>query len=192
MPSSYKKWTMIILFMIVGGFIIFALTRSYYKTEKPAGERPERAPVTGPLVEEPKTKSEIRTEQVVPLEQLRVDTGNPESLALLGDKYFENNRFEQAIIIYERVLELNPKDVDTYNDLGLALHYTGRSDVAIETLKKGIKVMPSYQRIWLSLGFVLTSTKKNEEAKTALKKAIELDPNTEMGQEAKRILALLK
>jgi len=184
--GSYKKWTVIILFLIVFGFVIFAITRSHYRTEKPADESLKRSPVAGPILENSKI------EQVVPLEQLGVDTRNPESLAPLGDKYFENSRFEQAIVIYERVLELNPKDVDTYNDLGLALHYTGKSDIAIETLKKGTRVMPSYQRIWLSLGFVLTSKGKKEEAKTVLKKAIEMDPNSEMGQEAKRMLALLK
>ena len=190
--ESYKKWTIIILSMIVIAFVIFALNRRGYRTEKPAEEGFKRAPITGPVSEDSETKSEIRTEQVVPLEQLGMDTKNPESLALLGDKYFENNRFEQAIAIYERVLELNPKDVDTYNDMGLALHYAGRSDSAVEMLRKGTEVMPSYQRVWLSLGFVLTSTGKKEEAKTALKKAMELDPNTDMGQEAKRMLALLK
>jgi tetratricopeptide (TPR) repeat protein len=184
--EGYKKWTMLILFLMVFGFVIFAITRSHYRAEKPADTRFKRAPITGPILEDSGTRP------VLPPEQLGVDTKNPESLALLGDKYFENNQFEQAIAIYEKVLELNPRDVDTYNDLGLALHYTGKSDVAIETLKRGTTVMPSYQRIWLSLGFVLTSKGKNEEAKPALQKAIELDPNTDMGQEAKRILALLK
>lgn len=190
--ESYKKWTIIILFMIVIAFVIFAVTRRDYQTEKPAEEEFNRAPITGAILEDSETKSEIRHEQVVPLEQLGVDTQNPESLALLGDKYFENNRFEQAIVIYKRVLELNPKDVDTYNDMGLALHYAGRSDSAVEMLRKGTEVMPSYQRVWLSLGFVLTSKGKDEEAKAALKKAIELNPNTDMGQEAKRMLGLLK
>jgi len=117
---------------------------------------------------------------------------DPEKLAHLGDKYFENNRFAEAIEAYEKALKLNPKDADTYNDLGLALHYTARSEKAVEILKKGTEVNPSFQRVWLSLGFVLTATGKGEEAKTALNKAIALDPNSTQGLEAKRLLGLIK
>ncbi len=179
--ESYKKWIIITLFLIVFGIGIFALTRSYYKTEKPADESSKRTFVPGPIID-----SDIKKRG--PLEQAGKGSESPESLARLGDKYFENNRFEEAIVVYEKVLKLNPDDVDTYNDMGLALYYTGKSDIAIETLRKGTEVMPSFQRIWLSLGFVLTSTGKNEEAKLALKKAIDLNPNSEQGREAKRIL----
>jgi Flp pilus assembly protein TadD len=82
--------------------------------------------------------------------------------------------------------------VDTYNDLGLAQHYSGKSDNAIETLTRGTQVVPSYQRIWLSLGFVLVSTGREFEAKPALKKAVEIAPDSTVGKEAQRILGLLK
>ncbi len=183
--ESYKKWTIIILILIVFGFVIFALTRSYYKTEKPSDMGTQKTPIFGPL-----PGSEIK--EVIPLEQPGMDTENPEALAFLGDRYFENSQFDQALLIYERVLELNPNDVDTYNDKGLALHHSGRSDIAIETLRKGTEVDPSYQRIWLSLGYVLTVSGKNEEAKTALKKAVEINPDSNVGQEAQKILGRLK
>ncbi len=179
--ESYKKRIIITLFLIVFGTGIFALTRSYYKTEKPADESLKRTFVPGPIID-----SDIKKR--LPLEQDRKGSESPESLARLGDKYFENNRFEQAIEIYENVLRLNPDDVDTYNDMGLALYYTGKSDIAIETLRKGTKVMPSFQRMWLSLGFVLSSTGNNEEAKSALKKAIDISPHSDVGREAKRML----
>ena len=181
---SYKNWIIITLFIIVFGAGIFIFSRPDYKPGKPEDSNPEKT-IRGPLVDSDAGK-------VVPLDQLGINTKDPASLASLGDKYFESNNFQQAIIIYEKVLELNPKDVDTYNDLGLALHYTGQSDSSIQTLKKGTEVVPSYQRIWLSLGFVLASKGMNEEAKPALKKAIEIDPNSTMGQESKRILGLLK
>lgn len=182
--ESYKKWTIIILVLIVFGFVIFTLTRSYYKTGKPSDMGTQKIPILGPL-----PGSEIK--EVIPLEQLGVDTENPEALAFLGDRYFESSQFDQALLIYERVLELNPNDVDTYNDKGLALQYSGRPDTAIETLRKGTEVDPSYQRIWLSLGYALTVSGKNEEAKTALKKAIEIDPDSIVGQEAQKILGRL-
>jgi Flp pilus assembly protein TadD len=63
--------------------------------------------------------------------------------------------------------------------------------LAVDTLKKGTELSPSFQRIWLSLGYVLMSSGKNEEAKTVLKKTSELDPNSEVGQEAVRMLGMI-
>jgi tetratricopeptide (TPR) repeat protein len=121
-----------------------------------------------------------------------VDTKNPQALALLGDQYFESSRFNQAIEIYKKVLELDPRDIDTYNDLGLAYQYVNRTDLAIDILQKGVKEGPSHQRIWLSLGFVYMSAGNNAEAKKALKKAAELNPRTDIGQEAIRMLGLIQ
>jgi tetratricopeptide (TPR) repeat protein len=183
--DSSKNLIIIALFIIALGLGIFILTRSADKTERSATGGIERTPVQGPIVDSGSLEP-------LPLDQLGVNTNDPIALASLGDRYFESSNFQQAITIYEKVLELNPNDVDTYNDLGLALHYTGQPDAAVETLRKGIEVVPTYQRIWLSLGFVLAAINRNEEANPALQKAIDLDPETIMGQEAKRIQGLLK
>jgi tetratricopeptide (TPR) repeat protein len=126
-------------------------------------------------------------------DQLQLDSlpEDPAYLANLGDKYFESNRFEQAIEIYKKAIELNPNDVDTINDLGLAYFYTKNTDEAVSTLRTGTEVNPSFQRIWLSLGYVLMSSGKNEEARQALQKTINLAPDSGVGQEASRMMGLL-
>ncbi len=183
--EGYKKWVIITIFLIITGFVIFVLTDSFRRTGKPADETHKRTLQPGPLID-----SGIK--ETVPLEQMEKQFESAESLARLGDTYFETNRFEKAIEVYEKVLKLDPGDVDTYNDLGLAFHYSGKSDIAVDTLKKGIEINPSYQRIRLSLGFVLASTGKNKEAKDALQKAKSLAPDSVVGREAERILGLLK
>jgi tetratricopeptide (TPR) repeat protein len=183
--EQYKKWIIIALFLVVFGIGIFVLTRHYYKIEQPKDMREQRGVVTGPI-------RDSGTIAPLPFEKEGIDTESPEALARLGDRYFESSRFEQAAEIYKKVLKLNPNDVDTYNDLGLALHYSGKSDEGVEILQRGAAVNPFFQRIWLSLGFVLASLGKNEEAKPALQKAQEIDPDSEPGREAQRILGLLQ
>jgi len=179
-----NKWiTQLFLFVLTASFL--ALTASCSKPEKPAEKRPERAMTPGPIVDAGSVKSGGFMKEIEGI-------NDPKQLAHLGDKYFENNRYAEAIEAYEKVLKINPKDADTYNDLGLALHYTARSEKAVEILKKGAEVNPSFQRIWLSLGFVLTTTGKNKEAEVALNKAIALDPDSTQGQEAKRLLVFIK
>jgi Flp pilus assembly protein TadD len=180
-----KNLIIIVLCIAIFGIGIYALTRSKYKTDKQPLDNIEKTLTHGPIID-------TAPQKIVPLEQLEVDTKDPASLAALGDRYFESKNFQQAIALYEKVLELDPNDIDTYNDLGLAQHYLGKSDIAAETLVKGTQVMPSYQRIWLSLGFVLAASGRNAEARPALKKAVELSPDTTVGKEAERILGLLK
>jgi Flp pilus assembly protein TadD len=181
--QSFKQWT-IAVFIVIFGVVIFATTRSYYTTEKPANQEYEISPI-------PESLMQFSSKERQLLALISKDPENADLLTRLGDLYFENKRFEQAIEEYNKVLKINPADVDTYNDLGLALHYTGSSDTAIETLRKGTEVTPSYQRIWLSLGFVLSQAGKNDEARDALKKTIDLGANSEVGLEAKRILDFL-
>jgi tetratricopeptide (TPR) repeat protein len=185
--EAYKKWIIVVIAAVAGGIIVVSfIAKQSYRPEKPVSETAERSPMpAGPLVDRDFNR-------VIPVEELDVDASNPQSLAILGDKYFEKRNYNQAIEIYKKVLEINPNDVDTYNDLGLAYYYTGRSALAIELLKKGTEVMPSFQRTWLSFGFVLMSTGNNEEAKSALTKAAELNPQTDVGQEAMRMLGSLK
>ena len=171
----------IAIFIIVAGIVIISLTRSERMQERPVG----RSIPSGPIVDTGITKTG-------PLDRVKELPETPEALAALGDKYFEANRFEEAIDIYKKALKLNPDDADTYNDLGLALHYTGKTAEAVETLKKGTVAGPYYQRIWLSLGFVLVSAGRNEEAGPALKKAIELDPDSTPGLEAKKMLEMIR
>ena len=188
--ENYKKWLIVLIAIAAAVFVIVSfVTKQSYRPEEPVRDTPEQTvvpPVTpGPMVDQDFNK-------VDPVEELGVDTKDPQALALLGDKYFEGSKFNQAIEIYKKVLELNPADIDTYNDLGLAYQYANRPDLAIDILIKGTKVLPSYQRIWLSLGFVHMSTGNNKEAKEALNKAVELNPQTDVGQEAMRMIGLIK
>lgn len=138
-----------------------------------------------PLVEQDATK-------VVPLEELDIAGKDWQELSVMGDRYFESRNYAQAAEVYKKVIELNPQAVDSYNDLGLAYHYTNRSALALDILKKGTTISPSYQRIWLSYGFVLLTTGRTDEAKTALNKVIELNPVNDVGQEAQRMLSKLQ
>jgi tetratricopeptide (TPR) repeat protein len=182
MPESYKKWILIgIAFMVVFivAFVVFAPS---FKNREVAESRLQDT------VPPPPQFTDSTPMKVLPVEELGVDTSDPQSLARLGDEYFESSNYKQAIEIYKNVLDNNPSDVDTYNDLGLAYHYTGNSDLAEEVLMKGIEADPEFQRIWLTLGYVLKSTGKNEEARSVLQKTVDMGPANEIGQEAIRML----
>jgi Flp pilus assembly protein TadD len=111
-----------------------------------------------------------------------------QSLSALAESHFSAHRYEEAIEVYRKMLALDPKDAATYNELGLALHYTGKSEEALDALKKATALEPKEQRAWLSYGFVLKSMGREKPARAALEKVIALDPATAQGVEAKSML----
>lgn len=167
-------------------FVLFSLM-SVSCSESDSPQRNSRA------VSTPSTPlMDLNAEKVVPLDKLNVDTKDPQALFALADQYFEMRNYAQASELYKKIIELEPKSIEAYNELGLTYHYTNKSSLAIDTLKKGIEINPSFQRIWLSYGFVLASMGKTDDAKTALGKAMELNPSNEIGQEAQRMLGSLR
>ncbi len=176
-----KKWGNLGIGIGVGfvsfGLVVFLVTRAHY-TKNPGEIVTFQAAPSGPTgITAPRVSAPPRPK-------------NAKTLAYQGDRYFEARRFREAIELYRNALKLDPKDVDTHNDLGLALHYTGKSGEAVEILRKGTKIQPSFQRIWLSLGFILKSLDQNEEAKEALGKAADIDPKSNQGREALKMLGL--
>lgn len=120
--------------------------------------------------------------------------GTPTALSASqrGDILFEEGRYKEAIEEYKKALKENPKDVDSWNDLGLSYYYSGEKSLALEALREGVKVDPGYQRIWLSLGFVAHGAGRLNEARMAWKKAYEMGPETQVGLEAARFLKELQ
>jgi len=116
------------------------------------------------------------------------DPENGELLAKLGDAYFEQRRFDEAIPIYERAVLFNPKDYDALNDLGLSYHYTGNTEAALTALDKSAAANPNYKFARLSKGYILLSLGRYDEAEAPLRKAQELDPNGGVGEEAGKML----
>ncbi|MEJ2405655.1 MAG: tetratricopeptide repeat protein [Candidatus Thiodiazotropha sp.] len=115
------------------------------------------------------------------------DSDDPALIARLADDYFAKKDYTQAIGLYERVIRIKPDDVESYNDLGLALFYTGEATRALEILKAGILQDPTFQRIHLTLGFVLGQTGDKAGATEAFNRAIDLGADNKVGQEAVRM-----
>lgn len=189
MPKlSPLQWLIVAVFQIFYGFAVFALTRDYFQRRLATPQAAAQAlpPIVAPRPRaNPAPSGEFDGDSLIPESVVRQD---PKLLAQLGDERFGQRRYQEAIDIYRRVLEMTPDDVDTYNDLGLALHYSGDSTQALGVLKKGVEKNPRFQRIWLTLGFVQMHTVERPEAEFALQEAVKLGADNQIGQEAKRLL----
>ena len=99
------------------------------------------------------------------------ESDDPVEVSRQADEAFANKEYGRAADRYARLLELVPGDVETHNNLGLTLHYLGRSTEALRALNDGIAIDPEHQRTWLTLGYVNQQLGKDEPARKALMNA---------------------
>jgi Flp pilus assembly protein TadD len=105
-----------------------------------------------------------------------------------ADEYFSNRQYDRAADLYERLLVFSPNNAEIHNNLGLTLHYLGRSTDALRRLNDGIAVDRSNQRIWLTLGYVNSELGNTEEARTALTTATQIGSDESIRQSALNML----
>ena len=188
MIKSPKFWISMVVFQVVFGLALFSITRNYYI--------PESGYVsTGSAVQS--QSSPILQDQIGGSNSSLINSStfsqssaskDPDEIARQGDEFFANKEYELAAQRYEQLLELAPNNVDTYNNLGITLHYMGRSAEAVDRLNEGVAVDPGYQRIWLTLGYVNSQVGNIEQARTALTNALNMDANNDIGQSATKML----
>lgn len=189
------QWLLAIAFLAFYGFAVFAVTRDYYirhpirpapanaadSAGVPAGHRKAGTATAG--------GSALEAANAVPAV---ITESNPDLLRKRADTLFTERRYQEAIPVYRRILELAPTDLETVNDLGLVLFYTGDTTGALEQLRQATAAGPDFQRGWLTLGFVTLESGDRPKAQEALERARTLGPDNPMGQEAARLLKMVQ
>ena len=186
-----KFWVLLIVFQTAFGVAVFALTRHFYITGADG--------VIGSAVVSSEQSQEW-TDQYLENNSAMLDslislsadsTQDPAEISRLGNMYFAERQYDKAAEQYERLLSFGPSNADAHNNLGITLHYLGRSDEALRILDEGITLEPANQRIWLTLGFVNKELGNIDAARTALTTAIQLGVENEIGQSATGMLESL-
>ena len=162
------------VFQVVFGLAIFAITRQYYIQD------------SGNVSDEPNGVAQSESSTLSPS-----TVEDPNEVARLANESFANKQYDRAAVLYERLLVLGPNNVNAYNNLGITLHYLGRSTEALSVLDEGVSVDPTHQRIWLTLGFVNSQLGNTDQARAALRTATELDADSDVGQTAATMLESL-
>lgn len=188
MVQKLKFWIPMMVFQIVFGLTIFAIARQYYiqDSDKVSGDPAE---IRQPSFVWPDGIKEMNPTQLNSSTFSQPTIEDPTEISLQANEYFTKKQYDKAVELYERLLVLGPNNVDTYNNLGITLHYLGRSTEALRRLNEGVAVDPTHQRIWLTLGFVNSQLGNTELARTALNNASKMNPDNEIGKTAIKMLA---
>ncbi len=187
MTRSARSWITMTGFQVIFGLAIFTLTRQYYIHDSDnVSAEPTR--IGEPSIAWPDHITETNPAQFGLPRSSQPNIEDPALISRQANESFANKQYNRAAELYEQLLVLNPNNVDTYNNLGITLHYLGRSAEALRKLDEGVALDPTYQRIWLTLGFVRSQLGDTEQARTALTTAVQMGADNEVGQSASRML----
>ena len=96
----------------------------------------------------------------------------------LGIALFNGGQYEEASKAFDRSIELDPKDTETWNNRGIALSILKRNKEAIQSFEKATSIDPRNAEAWYNRGMVLCSQEQYEDAVDSLEKALEIDPQS--------------
>ena len=187
MALNLKFWIPVTAFQIVFGLTVFTITRHYYIQDQD-NVNAYSAEIRQPAFIWPDGQTEISSTQLNSATFNQSPIEDPVEVARQANEYFTNKQYDKAADLYERLLVLDPNNVETYNNLGITLHYLGKSNEAILRLNEGVAIDPTHQRIWLTLGFVNSQIDNAAQARTALNTAVKLNADNEIGKSAIKML----
>jgi Flp pilus assembly protein TadD len=104
----------------------------------------------------------------------RVAPDNIDILELLGLAFIKQVKYNEAIEIYEKVLELDQQNQDAINNLAYSYSNLGKREKAIDLLKQGIELNPTKDSYWYHLAIQYKEQKNYEKAFSVYKEALSL------------------
>ena len=187
MIRDAKFWVLMAVFQVLFGLAVFAITRDYYVSgTSNVTAHPMTTNQSAPVWPNGITESNIAR-----LSGAAVNTPisqDPFEISRQAEQFFASKQYARAAEAYERLLAFSPDDAEIYNNLGLTLHYLGRSTEALDRLNEGVAVDPEHQRIWLTLGYVNSQLGNIERARAALTTATQVGTDESIRQSANKML----
>ncbi|MEW5702756.1 MAG: tetratricopeptide repeat protein [Candidatus Zixiibacteriota bacterium] len=121
------------------------------------------------------------------------DSSNFDAWVALGNLYFDSRMAEEAIIHYERALQLRPGDVNVMTDLATMQREAGRPSEAVATLARVVAIDSVHPQSWFNMGVIYAfDLKQPEEAIAAWRKFLALSDSSEHTEAVRREIESLE
>ena len=121
-------------------------------------------------------------------DKISADPEDSQAQLQLANLKHDSGMFESAIINYKKYLETNPSDADARVDMGVCYFILKNYNEAIAEMKKAVQYNPKHQLAYINLGIVSLSAGSLDDAKKFWQKAMDLDPGSDNGLKAKKLL----
>ena len=104
-------------------------------------------------------------------------TTNAEELLNSGNDLFASERYKEAVIDYDKAIQIKPDYHEAWYNRGIALRKLQRYQEAIASYDKAIQIKPDNHEAWNNRGNALDELKQYQEAIASYDKAIQIKPD---------------
>jgi tetratricopeptide (TPR) repeat protein len=101
-----------------------------------------------------------------------------ETLYNTANNFYDNQKYDEAIQYYDKVLAINPSAVGALNSKGLALDHLQRYDEALQSFDKALEIDPSSVNALNNKGLALDHLQRYDEALSYFDKALSINPSS--------------
>jgi cytochrome c-type biogenesis protein CcmH/NrfG len=131
-----------------------------------------------PTMEDMKRMADKQAEPL--LAKLKSDPNNVQLLNQTALTYKATHQFKDAIVYFQKALDIDPKNVPVRTDLATCLYYAGDIDGALAQLQKSLSYDPKHAGTLLNIGVITWKGKGDVDKAVAYwEKLLELYPNYE-------------
>ena len=141
-----------------------------------------------PTLEDMKRMADKQVEPL--LAKLKSDPKNVELLNQIALTYKATHQFKEAMVYYQKALDVDPKNVPVRTDLATCLFYTGDVDGALAQLQKSLSYDPKHAGTLLNIGVITWKGKGDVDGAVAYwEKLLKLYPDFEQKDRVQHLIA---
>lgn len=96
----------------------------------------------------------------------------------LAVKYLAENNFKEAVLAYNEVIKIDPRNIEAYKGLGLAYTMQKKLDKAGAALKQGLAAVPKSEELKLAMAGILAEQGKAEQAQKMYKELLDVSDSS--------------
>ena len=116
------------------------------------------------------------------LDILKLNSDDEDALYLLGSIERKQGNLNDAIIVYQKLVDLQPQNASLWSNLGVLCIQQRQLERAIECLEKAIAIDPNFAQAYSNLGQLNQDLGKTEIAQKYLEQATSLNPKDTTAQ----------
>lgn len=181
-----QTYTMAVVCLVIGLAIGFFLRGSAAPTPQAAAMaatgQPAADPHAGtgqqpmPTLDDMKHMADKQAQPL--LTTLKADPKNAAVLNKTGLTYKAAHQFKEAIVYFQKALDVDPKNVAVRDDMASCMYYSGDVDGALDQLNKSLTYDPKHPGTLLNIGIIKWQGKNDVKGAVASwQTLLKLNPN---------------
>ena len=94
-----------------------------------------------------------------------------------------NHRYQEAEVVWQRILMQNPDSAQAYYNLGIAQANQSKWQAAIKSYEQAIAIDPNFVHAYCNLGQAQAQQEQYQAAAQSFRRALTLDPQENLAKE---------